>query len=177
MKQPSSACRTLAHYLIANTAWDNMMSSTTEAIVDISHKEDVFREATATGFLRLSEESIRVVLDGRSVKGDVREASNVAAILAVKETPRTIPHCHPIPIEGCSVKWDIEEFGIRCTVTVMTHWSTGVEMEALCGVSAALLCAFDMLKSLEKDDQGQYHDTCIEEIRVLNKKKGNRTVE
>jgi cyclic pyranopterin phosphate synthase len=50
-------------------------------------------------------------------------------------------------------------------------------MEALCGVSAALLCAFDMLKSIEKDNEGQYHDTSIEGIRVIEKKKGNRTVE
>ena len=82
------------------------MNGTTEGITDISFKEDVFREATATGFLRLSQKSLRVVSDGRSVKGDVREASNIAAILAVKETPRTIPHCHPIPIEACSVRHD-----------------------------------------------------------------------
>ena len=117
-----------------------MMNGPTEGITDISFKEDVFREATATGFLRLSQKSLLVVSDGRSVKGDVREASNIAAVLAVKETPRTIPHCHPIPIEACSVRWDIEESGLRCTVTVRTHWSTGVEMEALCGVSAAPLC-------------------------------------
>ena len=75
------------------------------------------------------------------------------------------------------MRWDIEESGLRCTVTVRTHWSTGVEMEALCGVSASLLCAFDMLKSIEKDNEGQYHDTSIEGIRVIEKKKGNRTVE
>ena len=154
-----------------------MMNGPTEGITDISFKEDVFREATATGFLRLSQKSLLVVSDGRSVKGDVREASNIAAVLAVKETPRTIPHCHPIPIEACSVRWEIEESGLRCTVTVRTHWSTGVEMEALCGVSAALLCAFDMLKSIEKDNEGQYHNTSIEGIRVIEKKKGNRTVE
>ena len=153
------------------------MDETIEAITDIGSKKDVFREATATGFLRLSEESIRIVSEGRSTKGDVREASTVAAILAVKETPRTIPHCHPIPIEGCSVQWNIEESGIRCTVSVRAHWSTGVEMEALCGVSAALLCAFDMLKSKEKDNNGQYNGTIIEQIRVLEKKKGSRTVE
>ena len=105
------------------------------------------------------------------MKGDVGEASNIMTVLAVKETPRTIPHCHPIPIEACSVRWDIEESGLRCTVTVRTHWSTGVEMEALCGVSHALLCTFDMLKSIEKDNDGQYHDTSIEGIRVIEKRK------
>tara|TARA_B110000014_G_scaffold249658_1_gene225169 strand:+ start:555 stop:1013 length:459 start_codon:yes stop_codon:yes gene_type:complete len=141
-------------------------------IVDVGSKEVVFREATATGILRLSQESLEIVSKGKSIKGDVREASTVAAIQAVKETSRTIPHCHPVPIEGCSVRWQIESSGLRCTVSVRTHWTTGVEMEALCGVSAALLCAFDMLKSSEKDSNGQYLDTCIEEISVLEKTKG-----
>ena len=83
-----------------------------------------------------------------------------------------IPHCHTVPVEGCSVQWEIEPTGLRCTVIVSTHWTTGVEMEALCGVSAGLLCAFDMLKSTEKDSNGQYLDTSIEGIRVLYKNKG-----
>lgn len=141
-------------------------------IVDIGSKRVVFREAEATGILKLSKKSLSIVSDGKSIKGDVREASTVAAIQAVKETPRTIPHCHTVPVEGCSVDWTIEPIGLRCTVTVSTHWTTGVEMEALCGVSAGLLCAFDMLKSTEKDSYGQYLDTCIEGIRVLEKKKG-----
>ena len=92
------------------------MNGPTEGITDISIKEHVFREATATGVLRLSQQSLRVVSEGRSVKGDIREASNIAAVLAVKETPRTIPHCHPIPIEACSVRWDIEESGLRLSL-------------------------------------------------------------
>ena len=141
-------------------------------IVDIGSKRVVFREAEATGILKLSKKSLDIVSNGKSIKGDVREASTVAAIQAVKETPRTIPHCHTVPVEGCSVHWVIEPNGLICTVTVSTHWTTGVEMEALCGVSAGLLCAFDMLKSTEKDPNGQYLDTCIEGIRVLEKKKG-----
>ena len=101
-------------------------------IVDIGSKRVVFREAEATGILKLSKESLSIVSDGKSIKGDVREASTVAAIQAVKETPRTIPHCHTVPVEGCSVNWTIEPVGLRCTVTVSTHWTTGVEMEALC---------------------------------------------
>ena len=61
---------------------------------------------------------------------------------------------------GCSVDWEIEGSNLRCTVTVRTHWRTGVEMmEALCGVNAGLLCAWDMLKSVEKDSEGQYPDS------------------
>ena len=96
----------------------------------------------------------------------------MAAIQAVKETPRSIPHCHIIPIESCSVVWDWEGNNLRCTVSVSAHWKTGVEMEALCGVSTGLLCAWDMVKSIEKDDKGQYPMTKIREIRVLEKRKG-----
>ena len=140
-------------------------------IVDVGSKPILEREATATGFIRLSEEAIDSVINGKSPKGDVREASTISAIQAVKETPRTLPHCHPIPIEGCSVEWEALEGKLSCTVTVRTHWTTGVEMEALCGVSAGLLCAWDMLKPIEKDENGQYPTVSIEGIRVLRKKK------
>jgi cyclic pyranopterin phosphate synthase len=142
-------------------------------IIDVGSKPIVSREAVATGVLYLSPASLDVVANGRSPKGDVREASTVAVIQAVKETPRTLPHCHPIPIEGCTVDWAIEEETLRCTVTVRTHWTTGVEMEALCGVNAGLLCAWDMLKSIEKDSNGQYPTAQIDGVRVLRKSKGD----
>ncbi len=140
-------------------------------IVDVGSKPKLEREATATGFIRLSKEAIDSVVNGNSPKGDVRGASTISAIQAVKETPRTLPHCHPIPIEACNVEWEVLENELRCTVTVRTHWTTGVEMEALCGVSAGLLCAWDMLKPIEKDENGQYPTVSIEGIRVLRKKK------
>ena len=71
------------------------------------------------------------------------------------------------------VDWKIEEGGLRCTVSVRTHWATGVEMEALCGVSAGLLCAWDMLKPIEKDSRGQYPDVRSQDIRVVRKKKAD----
>ena len=149
------------------------MSFTRAGIIDVGSKPAIFREAIATGRLVLSEESLAVALKGQSVKGDVREASSVSAIQAVKDTPRTLPHCHPIPIDACTVDWEEDGNSLRCTVTVRTHWSTGVEMEALCGVSAGLLCAWDMLKPYEKDNDGQYPDSKIEDVRVIRKKKGN----
>ena len=142
-------------------------------IIDVGSQPVVAREAVATGLLVLSEGGIDVVANGRSPKGDVREASTIAAIQAVKETPRTLPHCHPIPIEGCTVDWRVEDNGLRCTVSVRTHWTTGVEMEALCGVNAGLLCAWDMLKSIEKNSEGQYPTSRIEGVRVLRKSKGD----
>lgn len=153
--------------------YGGIVTDSRTGIVDIGSKPLVEREAIATGLIALSSDSIDAVLNGRSPKGDVREASTIAAIQAVKETPRTLPHCHPIPIEGCSVDWKIEEGRLRCTVSVRTHWSTGVEMEALCGVSAGLLCAWDMLKPMEKDKKGQYPDVSIQDIHVVRKKKSD----
>jgi len=149
------------------------LKDTITGIIDVGSKPIVSREAVATGLLHLSSASLDVVANGRSPKGDVREASTVAVIQAVKETPRTLPHCHPIPIEGCTVDWSIEKDSLRCTVTVRTHWTTGVEMEALCGVNAGLLCAWDMLKSVEKDTNGQYPVAQIDGVRVLKKSKGD----
>ena len=149
------------------------MEDSFSGIVDVGSKPIISREAVATGLLLLSSESLDVVANGRSIKGDVREASTIAVIQAVKETPRILPHCHPIPIEGCTVDWSIEEEGLRCTVSVRTHWTTGVEMEALCGVNAGLLCAWDMLKSIEKDSEEQYPSSQIDGVRVLSKSKGD----
>ena len=149
------------------------MTETITGIIDVGSKPIVSREAVATGLLHLSPASLDVITNGRSPKGDVREASTVAVIQAVKDTPRTLPHCHPIPIEGCTVDWSIEKEALRCTVTVRTHWTTGVEMEALCGVNAGLLCAWDMLKSVEKDTNGQYPVAQIDGVRVLKKSKGD----
>ncbi len=143
----------------------------TDAIVPIGHKPIVHRHAVARGSLDLSLDSVDAIRNGQVAKGDVLEASTIAAILAVKETPRMIPHCHIVPIEYCNVSWDWEGNSLVCTVTVSAHWKTGVEMEALCGVSTGLLCAWDMVKSLEKDSSGQYPETRMRDIRVIEKRK------
>ena len=151
--------------------WSGVMNMV-EGIVDVSEKPAVPRYAVATGILDLSESTATAIRDHRVKKGDVLEASNIAAIQAVKETPRIVPHCHPIPLEGCWVEWDWEGTSLRCTVSVKATYRTGVEMEALTGVSAGLLCAWDMVKYLEKDDDGQYPQTKLRDIRVLEKRKG-----
>tara|TARA_B100001142_G_scaffold174760_2_gene174405 strand:- start:2599 stop:3045 length:447 start_codon:yes stop_codon:yes gene_type:complete len=142
-----------------------------DAIVDISNKPKVRRESIATGLLILNKKSIDMIRKGEIKKGNVQEASTIAAIQAIKETSRIIPHCHNIPIEASNVNWKIEENGLRCTVSVISNWNTGVEMEALCGVSNGLLCALDMLKSIEKDSDGQYPNTLITDIRIVKKIK------
>lgn len=149
------------------------MEKKIQGIIDIGSKPIVHRKATATGLVHLSSGSKNAILNGEIKKGDVLEASTIAAIQAVKETPRIIPHCHPIPLEGCSVNWAWEDNSLRCTVEVSAHYRTGIEMEALTGVSAGLLCALDMVKSLEKDSNGQYPETRITDIIVLEKHKAD----
>lgn len=148
------------------------MDKEIEGIVEIGAKPVVARRAVATGRLNLSEQSAHAIQNKLVKKGDVLEASTIAAIQAVKDTPRIVPHCHPIPLEGCNVKWSWEGPSLRCTVSVSAHYKTGIEMEALTGVSAGLLCALDMVKSIEKDESGQYPGTSISDIVVVEKFKG-----
>ena len=147
------------------------MSKEIQGIVEIGNKPIVERKATATGLLNLQEGTKNAIVNKMVKKGDVLEASTIAVIQAVKDTPRIIPHCHPIPLEGCKVDWVWEGTSLRCTVHVSAHYKTGIEMEALTGVSAGLLCVLDMIKSLEKDEDGQYPHASINDIRVLEKIK------
>jgi cyclic pyranopterin phosphate synthase len=142
-------------------------------MVDISGKGEVAREAVAEGRIRLREPTLRAIREGTLVKGNVLATARVAAILAVKETPRIIPLCHPIPLSGIDVDFEDGEGFIRATVRVHSRGPTGVEMEALTGVSVALLTVWDMVKSAEKDEAGQYPETEIDGIRVLEKRKGD----
>lgn len=148
------------------------MKKEIQGIVEIGSKPIVERKASATGLLHLKSETKQAIIDKTVKKGDVLEASTIAAIQAVKETPRIIPHCHPIPLEGCKVDWEWEGTSLRCTVHVSAHYKTGIEMEALTGVSAGLLCVLDMIKSYEKDDDGQYPDASITDLKILEKRKG-----
>jgi cyclic pyranopterin phosphate synthase len=141
-------------------------------MVDITEKPPLFRRATATGTIRLRESTIKVITSGQVKKGDVLTTARLAAILAVKDTPRLIPLCHPIPITGLDVNFDLDGERVRATVTVTSMGRTGVEMEALTGAAVALLNVWDMVKYLEKDETGNYPETEIEEIRVLQKRKG-----
>ena len=89
----------------------------------------------------------------------------------MKETPRLIPMCHNIPISGIEVTFEETAEFIRVDVLVRSRGKTGVEMEALTGVGIALLTIWDMVKSAEKDETGQYPVTRIEDVRVVEKWK------
>ena len=140
-------------------------------MVDITDKPPVFRTATATGCIRLKRSTVEAISSGNIKKGDVLTVAQLAAILAAKDTPRSIPLCHPIPLTGLDVNFELEGDLVRATVRVTSLGKTGVEMEALTGVSAALLNVWDMVKYLEKDETGNYPNTQIEMIRVAEKRK------
>ncbi len=141
-------------------------------MVDISEKHEVSRLARAAGEIILSGETIEKIRTGNVEKGNVLATARVAAVLAIKKTPEIIPMCHQIPITAIDVDFEIGRGMISAEVKVRTVGKTGVEMEALTGVSAALLTIWDMVKSVEKDESGNYPNTSIQNIRVLEKIKG-----
>jgi cyclic pyranopterin phosphate synthase len=141
-------------------------------MVDISGKSDVTREAVASGRIYLKPETLAAIRGGTVVKGNVLATARVAATMAVKNTATIIPMCHPIPISSITVDFTDGDGFIEVLIVVKMTGKTGVEMEALTGVSVALLTVWDMVKSAEKDAAGQYPVTRITDIRVVEKKKG-----
>ena len=140
-------------------------------MVDIGTKPDVHRRAVATGSIRLKPSTIQAIRRGRVEKGDPLATAEVAALHAMKTVWQVLPHCHPIPITAAGVTFDIRAERVVATTNVEATYKTGVEMEALYGVSVALLTIWDMVKSLEKDVGGQYPRARIDEVRVLSKRK------
>ena len=142
-------------------------------MVDVSAKDEIYREATASGVIILRRDTIRAIADGTTIKGNVLATARVAATLAIKDTARIIPMCHSIPVHGIDIGFEQTEETITARVKVVSTGKTGVEMEALTGVSVALLTIWDMVKSAEKDENGQYPVTKIQEIKVEEKRKGS----
>jgi len=140
-------------------------------MVDISGKDEVLRSATAVGTIRLRGETLDAIRRGRLLKGNVLATARIAAVLGVKRTAELIPLCHQIQITGIDVDFSVSESGVTVTVSVRSTGKTGVEMEALTGVSVALLTIWDMVKSAEKDETGNYPCTLIEGVRVIEKVK------
>jgi cyclic pyranopterin phosphate synthase len=141
------------------------------AMVDITQKQDTYREAEAIGRIRLRRETIERIKRGEIRKGDVITTAKIAGILAAKKTPELIPLTHPIPITNTEIEIEIGENTIEARARVKTTYKTGVEIEALTAVATTLITIWDMVKEYEKDQQGQYPDTEIEEIRIIKKTK------
>jgi cyclic pyranopterin phosphate synthase len=144
-------------------------------MVDISDKPVVKRIAEAEGKIWLQPETIKKIRHGFIEKGDVFSVANIAGILAAKKTPELIPLCHLIPLSKVDISFNVNEKYVTAKCTVIGECKTGVEMEALVGVSTALLTIWDMVKYLEKDEKGQYPRTRISEIKVLKKIKEKST--
>ncbi len=142
-------------------------------MVDVGEKDHVERRATAAGEIRLSESTTAAVRENDLAKGDVLATARVGAIDAVKHTWETIPMCHQIPITNVETAFDVREDRIELAVTVETTGQTGCEMEAIQGVTTGLGVVWDMVKSAEKDTDGQYPDTAIGNVRVIEKLKGD----
>jgi cyclic pyranopterin phosphate synthase len=140
-------------------------------MIDISAKGDVERVAVASGRIRLQKSTIEKIIGGTTRKGNVLGCAEIAAILAVKKTPDVIPLCHQINIENVKVEFVVGEADIKASVFVKSVGKTGVEMDALHGLSVALLTIWDMVKAEEKDETGNYPHTKIVEIQVDKKEK------
>ncbi len=140
-------------------------------MIDISSKEIVERTATASGYIRLQESTVRSINEKAVKKGDVLETARVAGISAAKRTWDLIPYCHQIPITSVNVEFDVSSNGIKTSCTVKATYRTGVEMEAVNCVEIALLTIWDMVKYLEKDKEGQYPNTEISSVKVDSKRK------
>jgi cyclic pyranopterin phosphate synthase len=141
-------------------------------MVDVSGKPVVHREAEAAGRIRLKKETVIAIREGTVEKGDPLAVAEVAAALAVKRTPEAIPLCHPVPITSADTRFELGEEHVDVWCKVTADYRTGVEMEALSGVTAALLNIWDMVKYMEKDERGQYPETAIMDVRVVEKRKG-----
>ena len=121
-------------------------------MVDVSNKNETERIAIATGTLKASSETIELIKSGQIGKGDVLGVARVAGIMAMKNTSNLIPMCHPVMITGSSIDFEIdsEKNEIRIIATSKVVHKTGVEMEALTGVSIAALTIYDMCKAVDK---------------------------
>lgn len=119
-------------------------------MVSVSEKSITHRKAIAEGTILLSPEVIDIIKNGQGKKGDVLTTAKIAAIFAAKNTANLIPLCHTIPLNGVDVEFSVFSEGIHITAVCEAEWRTGVEMEALCAVSAAALTIYDMIKAVDK---------------------------
>ena len=133
-------------------------------MVDVGAKADQKRVAKATGHITLKPETIKLIQDNSMKKGDVLTISEVAGIQGGKRTSELIPLCHPLQITKLDVKAIIDKTGVRINSEARCVGKTGIEMEALTAVSAALLTVYDMCKAVDKEMN-------IDEVTLVEKTK------
>ena len=135
-------------------------------MVDVSAKPALFREAVASGEIRVSPSTLDLMESNKMAKGNVLATARIAGIQAAKRTGELIPLCHPLPISHCEIHFETPETRdrIRITASARITAATGVEMEALTAVSVAALTVYDMCKAVDKG-------MVIGDIRLLKKTK------
>ena len=121
-------------------------------MVDVSEKQETTRTAVASGIIKVNDAVMEAVVNKTVQKGDVLGVARVAGIMAAKQTPHLIPMCHPLLLSKCAVDFEVNEAEntIKALCTVKIKGQTGVEMEALTGVSVTLLTIYDMCKAIDK---------------------------
>jgi cyclic pyranopterin phosphate synthase len=136
-------------------------------MVDVSDKAVTQRSATATGFIRMQAQTLKMIVEGGHKKGDVLGVARLAGIMAAKKTADLVPLCHPLALTKVSVELepDLAEQRVTCLATVQTRGQTGVEMESLCAVQVALLTVYDMCKAVDRGMR-------IEQVQLLEKSGG-----
>ena len=136
-------------------------------MVDISDKQNSFRTAKAACSIQMSLETLKIIADGNSKKGDVLNVARIAGIQGAKKTSELIPLCHPISLTKISLDLTLNDKipGIEIISTVKTTGPTGVEMEALTAASISALTVYDMVKSLDKS-------IIIKDLRLIFKDGG-----
>jgi cyclic pyranopterin phosphate synthase len=140
-------------------------------MVDVGDKPDTNRRAVARGEIVLRESTIQAIENDEAAKGDVLATARIGAIQAVKRTWESIPMCHAIPITNVDTDFDLRDDRVVLTIAVETTGKTGCEMEALQGTTTGLNVVWDMVKSMEKDESGNYSGTAIRDVHVIEKKK------
>jgi cyclic pyranopterin phosphate synthase len=121
-------------------------------MVDVSDKDVTRREATARAIVQMLPETARLIASGGVAKGDVLAVAQVAGVMAAKRTADLIPMCHPLPITGVDMWFDLDVKSARLEIqaTVRVTGRTGVEMEALTAASVAALTVYDMCKAVDR---------------------------
>lgn len=135
-------------------------------MVDVSAKPISAREAIAAGRIKLQRETIALIAENKIAKGNVFATARLAAIQGAKQTPQLIPLCHGLNLTHVDLELSLGEDSVEAKCTARTSAQTGVEMEALTGVSIALLTIYDMCKAVDKQME-------ICEVRLLSKTKRN----
>ncbi|MDO5142517.1 MAG: cyclic pyranopterin monophosphate synthase MoaC [Eubacteriales bacterium] len=154
-----------------STGFNHFDEAGNAIMVDVTDKAPTYRTAVAEGTIRLTPPIVQAITGGTAAKGDVLGVARVAGIMAAKRTWELIPLCHPLLLSHLSIDFTIDEAAcaVHARCTVKLAGKTGVEMEALTGVSVALLTIYDMCKALDKGME-------LGEIRLVHKEGGKSGV-